>query len=63
VTAGDDAGDDGTGARDGRPPYDPAYYGDALVRACESVVSPLGWDRARVERRLSDGRDASLGAY
>lgn len=25
--------------------YDPAFYATELIRACESVVSPLGWDR------------------
>jgi len=43
--------------------YDTDYYRTLLVRATESVVSPLGWDRGRIRRHLRDGRDASLAAF
>jgi len=43
--------------------YDVEYYRALLVRATESVVSPLGWDRGRIHRHLRDGRDASLAAF
>ncbi|WP_411963803.1 type B DNA-directed DNA polymerase [Haloferax sp. YSMS24] len=42
---------------------DTEYYDRLLIRAAESVVSPLGWDRNRIRRYLSPGRDASLSAF
>ncbi|KAB1193930.1 type B DNA-directed DNA polymerase [Haloferax sp. MBLA0076] len=39
------------------------YYDRLLIRAAESVVSPLGWNRQRIRRYLSPGRDASLSAF
>ncbi|WP_226040592.1 type B DNA-directed DNA polymerase [Natrinema sp. DC36] len=43
--------------------YDADYYATLLVRACESVVSPLGWDRARIRRSLRDGRAVRLSTF
>ena len=43
--------------------YDADFYETLLVRAAESVVSPLGWDRERIRRYLDDGRDLTLGAF
>ncbi len=43
--------------------YDPDYYAAALVRACESVVSPLGWDRVRIRDYLRDGTTARLSSF
>ncbi|MFB6072432.1 MAG: type B DNA-directed DNA polymerase [Halobacterium sp.] len=43
--------------------YDAEHYADRLLRAAETVVSPLGWDRGRVERELRDARDVSLSAF
>lgn len=43
--------------------YDADYYTDLLVRAAESVVSPMGWDRNRIERYLSDTVETGLRAY
>jgi len=43
--------------------YDADHYATLLVRACESVVSPLGWDEARIRRYLNAERDATLSAY
>ncbi len=34
------------------PSYDADFYADRLLRAAESVLSPLGWDRASIERHL-----------
>jgi len=43
--------------------YDADYYATLLVRACESVVSPLGWDRTRIRRSLRDGRTVRLSTF
>ncbi|MDZ7701210.1 MAG: type B DNA-directed DNA polymerase [Halobacteriales archaeon] len=43
--------------------YDPAFYDRELVRAAESVVSPLGWTREDVRAHLRDAVDADLAAY
>ena len=43
--------------------YDAEFYSDRLVRACASVVGPLGWDEERVRRYLRDERDATLSAF
>jgi DNA polymerase I len=43
--------------------YDADHYADRLVRAAETVLSPFGWDRSRVERALRDTRDLSLSAF
>jgi len=39
------------------------FYAERLVSACASVVSPLGWDAARVRRALREDRDATLAAF
>ncbi|MFW6153197.1 MAG: type B DNA-directed DNA polymerase [Halobacteriota archaeon] len=43
--------------------YDVDFYRTALVRACESVVSPLGWDRDRIETYLRGDRPLTLGSF
>jgi DNA polymerase I len=43
--------------------YDPAHYERLLVRAVESVLSPLGWDRAAIRRALSGTRAPELTAF
>ncbi|MBX0302527.1 type B DNA-directed DNA polymerase [Haloarcula salinisoli] len=43
--------------------YDDSFYTDLLLRAAESVLSPLGWDRDRIERYLRDTRDARLSSF
>ncbi len=43
--------------------YDESYYETQLVRAIESVLSPLGWDRTEIRQRLTDTTDATLAAY
>ncbi|MCH8206814.1 MAG: SUF system NifU family Fe-S cluster assembly protein [Chloroflexi bacterium] len=43
--------------------YDASYYETQLVRAVESVLSPLGWDRSDIRRELSGERDAVLRSF
>jgi len=44
-------------------PYDPSYYETQLIRAVESVLAPLGWDRAEIRRELTETRVPKLTAY
>ncbi|WP_436909012.1 type B DNA-directed DNA polymerase [Halosimplex marinum] len=43
--------------------YDASYYETQLVRAVESVLSPLGWDQTDVRQWLTDTVDGTLEAY
>jgi DNA polymerase I len=43
--------------------YDADYYETELIRAVESVVSPLGWDRADLRRALAETRALTLTDY
>jgi len=43
--------------------YDPDYYKTQLIRAVESVLSPLGWDRSDIRRELSVEEDAVLSSF
>jgi len=43
--------------------YDADYYADELIRAAESVLSPVGWCERRIRRYLADRTDASLRRY
>ena len=43
--------------------YDIDFYRTRLVRACESIVSPLGWDRDRIETYLRGERRVTLGVF
>jgi DNA polymerase I len=43
--------------------YDAEFYAELLVRAAESVLSPLGWRRERIERHLADRTDARLSGF
>ena len=44
--------------------YDPSYYETQLVRAVESVLSPLGWDRTDIRRELAETQETMiLGWY
>ena len=43
--------------------YDTAFYDERLVRACESVVAPLGWDERRIRGYLREDRDATLASF
>ena len=44
-------------------PYDPSYYETQLIRAVESGLAPLGWDRAEIRRELTETRVPKLAAY
>jgi DNA polymerase I len=62
------ADDDATGRERVRLPfeadgYDADYYADRLVRACESVTAPLGWDRERIRRYLAGTDQVGLSAF
>ena len=43
--------------------YDVAFYTDQLVRAAESVLSPLGWCDVDIRRYLADRVDASIRSF
>jgi DNA polymerase I len=43
--------------------YDADFYTTLLIRACESVVSPLGWDRSDVRRYLTGEENYELSAF
>ncbi|MGM0399593.1 MAG: hypothetical protein ACQEQY_11485, partial [Halobacteriota archaeon] len=43
--------------------YDVAFYRDRAIRAAESVVSPLGWDRERIREYLSETTSTGLDAF
>ena len=40
--------------------YDASYYETQLVRAVESVLSPLEWDRTDIQRELAGTREPEL---
>ena len=43
--------------------YDASYYETQLVRAVESLLSPLGWDRTEIRRELTEIRMLELTAF
>jgi len=46
--------------------YDASYYETQLVRAVESLLSPLGWlgwDRTEIRRELAETREANVTAF
>ena len=43
--------------------YDPSYYEAQLVRAVESLLSPLGWDRSKIRREFAGTRMTKLSAF
>lgn len=43
--------------------YDREHYATCLVRAAESVLSPLGHDRSAIREYLADTTDVTLAAY
>jgi DNA polymerase I len=40
--------------------YDASYYKTQLVRAIESLLSPLGWDRTDIQQEISEGCEPEL---
>ncbi|MFC7203326.1 type B DNA-directed DNA polymerase [Haloferax namakaokahaiae] len=49
--------------QEGPTTYDFEFYRMQLVRACESVLSPLGWRARRIERALSDTEDVTIQSF
>jgi len=43
--------------------YDASYYETQLVRAVESVLAPLGWDRTEIRREIAETRETDLAAF
>lgn len=43
--------------------YDSSYYETQLVRAVESILSPLGWDRTDIRRKLAETREVNLTEF
>ena len=43
--------------------YDAEFYRDLTVRAAESVLSTLGWQRSDIEAQLTDRENAALSVY
>lgn len=43
--------------------YDPSYYETQLIRAVESVLSPLGRDRTDIRRELAETQEMDLIEY
>src|SRR6056297_3198316 len=43
--------------------YDASYYETQLIRAVESVLSPLGWDRSEIRCELSAEKDVVLSSF
>jgi DNA polymerase I len=43
--------------------YDPSYYETQLVRAVESVLSPLEWDRSKIRRELAETQVPELSVF
>jgi DNA polymerase I len=43
--------------------YDPSYYKTQLIRAVESILSPLGWERADIHQALDETQDRCLSEF
>jgi DNA polymerase I len=43
--------------------YDSSYYETRLVRVVESILSPVGWDRTDIRRKLSKTRELDLTMF
>jgi len=43
--------------------YDASYYETQLIRAVESVLSPLGWNRTGIRRELAGTRVPELKMF
>lgn len=43
--------------------YDADYYETQLIRAVESVLSPLGWDEKAIEEQLAETTEHSLQSF
>ncbi|WP_224332647.1 type B DNA-directed DNA polymerase [Haloprofundus halobius] len=43
--------------------YDVSFYETLLLRAAESILSPLGWRQSAIENALSGSQDSKLSAF
>jgi DNA polymerase I len=43
--------------------YDASYYETQLVRAVESVLAPLGWDRTEIRQKIAETQETNLAAF
>lgn len=43
--------------------YDAGFYAEQLVRAADSVVSPVGWCQGDIEEYLAERTDASVTGF
>ncbi|WP_312912779.1 type B DNA-directed DNA polymerase [Natronosalvus caseinilyticus] len=43
--------------------YDSSYYETQLIRAVESILSPLGWDRTDIRRELAETQELDLTEF
>jgi len=43
--------------------YDASYYEDQLIRAAESILSPLKWNQGEIRQHLSSMEDTVLSAF
>ena len=43
--------------------YDAAYYETQLIRAVESVLSPVGWDRREIQQTLAETQNSRLRSF
>ncbi|MFW6003543.1 MAG: DNA polymerase domain-containing protein, partial [Halanaeroarchaeum sp.] len=50
-------------AHEGPDTYDATFYRERAIRAAESVVSPLGWDRDRIREYCSETTASGLDAF
>ena len=50
-------------AHDDIKTYDASYYETELVRAVESVLSPLDWDRTDIRKEITESRETNLTSW
>ena len=43
--------------------YDTEFYSNLLIRAGESILSPLGWNREKIRSYLAETEETSITAY
>jgi DNA polymerase I len=43
--------------------YDTAFYRDQLIRAAESILAPLGWERQEIRAAISETKDVGLRSF
>jgi DNA polymerase I len=43
--------------------YDADWYADQLIRACESVLSPIGWNDRDIRQQLREDEAVGLEVF